>query len=501
MKLRTATLFASLGIVLSSAAAFAVPLSRDKPLAREPVTVPDAPAARVSVGDTLLVDARLGHASLPRGTTGETLLYAQVTSSDAGRGVTAPPMSLALVVDRSGSMKGERIAKAIEASVHALERMRDGDLITVVTFDTAAQVVVPPTRVGADTRSRIEGAIRNIRLGGDTCISCGLEEGMRQLASVTHVGDHVDRVLLLSDGATNAGIRDVPGLRAMAGRMLGRGVTVSTIGVDVDFDEKLMAAIASEANGRHHFVANASGLPAVFAEEFDDVLASTARDAELVVELAPGVEVAEVFDRSFRREGNRLVVPFGTFSAKQEKTVLVRLRVPTEAEGTRPVAEVKLAYRDLVKKSEGACHGALALGVRTDGTEQKELDPFVAARLERSRTAQTLTDANRLFEAGRVAEARARLVQRKEDLTRTQDRALALAATRPSAAPRHAGKALDRDFDEQIGAVAKAEAQFAQAPPAPVSAAPGGGFAPAPPSQEGKAQIRANQEAATSLGF
>src|SRR5262249_15914647 len=160
---------------------------------------------------------------------------------------------------------------------------------------------------------------------------------------------------------------------------------------------KVMAAIASEANGRHYFVANASGLPAVFAQEFDDLLASVAKESELTIELAPGVEVVEVFDRSFRREGNRLIVPFGTFSGKQEKTVLVKLRVPTDRDGDAQVAGLKLAFRDLVKQTDGTQNGTLSVAIKADGSEQKELDPFVAARLERSRTAQTLTDANKLF--------------------------------------------------------------------------------------------------------
>ena len=228
-------------------------------------------------------------------------------------------------------------------------------------------------------------------------------------------------MILLSDGATNNGIRDMPGMRALAGRMRSRGVTISTIGVDVDFDEKMMAAIASEANGRHYFVADASGLSAVFGQEFDDLLASVAKEAELSIELAPGVEVAEVFDRTYRREGNKLIVPFGTFSSKQEKTVLVKLRVPTDHDGEASVADVKLAFRDLVKKADGDCGGNLTLLVKEDGSEQKDLDPFVAARLERSRTSQTLTEANRLFEAGRISDARAKLASRTADLHATEN--------------------------------------------------------------------------------
>jgi Ca-activated chloride channel homolog len=525
MKLKTTAMLTLAGVLASAAGAFAIPMPRAGATADPDVGVglpgdlgsPGGTFARATAGDTLMIDARLGHASLARGPRGETFLLAQVSASDAGsEGAPLAPMNLGIVIDRSGSMKGERIANAMNAAILAVERMRDGDSVSVVSFDTSATVVVPPTPISRDNRASIEARIRGIRLGGDTCISCGLEEGMRQISASPLGGDRVNRMILLSDGATNAGVRDVPGLRAMASRMHGRGVTISTIGVDVDFDEKVMAAIAQEANGRHHFVASASGLPSVFAQEFDDLLASVARDAELSIELAPGVEVAEVFDRSFRREspsssrsGSRVVVPFGTFSGKQEKTVLVRLRVPTDREGTQPVADVRLAYRDLVKRSDEACSVSLAVDLRDDGGEQHELDPFVAARLERSRTARVLTDANRLFEAGRLGDARAKLATRRDELRSTSARALALAPQ--AAAPARAAKPLDRDFADQLGAVAKAEQQFA---PAPVAGGatfgetgPAGGgtgrFAPAPvaTSREGKASVRTNQEAASSMGF
>ena len=524
MKLKTTFALALCGVLASAAGALAIPMSPGvatkepwvdgKPASGESTDTKDP--ARVTAGDTLAIDARLGHASIAKNSRGETFLLAQVAAVEdkAGTAPTVSPMNLALVIDRSGSMKGDRIANAISAAVGAIERLRDGDSVTVVAFDSSALVVVPPTRVSSSSRASMEAAVRNIRLGGDTCISCGMLEGMQQLAQTSLAGDRVNRMILLSDGATNSGIKDVPGLRAMANRMTSKGVTISTIGVDVDFDEKVMAALAAEGNGRHYFVANASGLPAVFSQEFDDILASVAKEAELSIELAPGVEVAEVFDRSFRREGSKIIVPFGTFSAKQEKTVLVKLRVPADREGNQPVADVKLAYRDLVKKTDGSVGGNLSIAIRADGTEQRELDPFVAARVERSRTASTLTEANKLFEAGRIGEARAKLATRGAELKKTETESLAFARSAPSAAPRRAAKSLDKDFEDQLGAVASADRNFAPPPAsvrpsggvgfgsnAPVAAAASPAASVSPQSREGKAQVRINQQSASEFGF
>ena len=218
-------------------------------------------------------------------------------------------------------------------------------------------------------------------------------------------------MLLLSDGAASQGVRDVSGLRQIAGRMRDRGCNISTIGVDVDFDEKIMSAIATESNGRHHFVANASELTNVFNQEFDSLLATVAREAELEIELAPGVEPVQVFDRSHRRSGQRITVPFGTFSAKQEKTVLLKVRVSESLarSDNQPIARLRLAYEDAATGRFGReeTQGALAARVSRSASLD-DLDPFVAARLSRSLTATALTEANSLFERGFAEEARKR---------------------------------------------------------------------------------------------
>jgi len=534
MKLRTVALWAGLGMFATSAGALAIPLKDPKSASPGPADLHEDPAkpgdpSRFASGDTLAVDARLGNATLTPGGPDETFLFASLTGADAST-LAAPPLHLAVVIDRSGSMKGDRIANAIAAAVGTIERMRDGDTVTVVSFDTQAQVVVPPTAASAGTRPAMETAIRSIRLGGDTCISCGLEAAMTQLNQVAGVGDHVTRMMLLSDGATNHGVTDLAGLRGLAGRMRDRGCSISTVGVDLDFDEKVMGAIAAESNGRHYFVANPSDLPSVFSQEFDSLLASVAKDSELTVDLAPGVEVEQVFDRSFRRDGDRLVIPFGTFSAKQEKTVLIKLRVPTAKDGALPVANVKLAYEDLVKRAKGRSEGDLSLLVTNDAAAQKELDPFVAARVERSRTAATLTEANKLFEQGRVGEAQDKLAKQEAELRKTGVAARAHAKLRPLFLGGGASRDdLGGDFDQQIAAVTAAESTFgapaASAPPAAKAdgslgasnAVPGGGgrgagavaAAPAqaaprpvaPTSREGKTQVRSNQEAANAFGL
>jgi Ca-activated chloride channel family protein len=325
---------------------------------------------------------------------------------------------------------------------------------------------------------------------------------MTELARARRASDEVDRTILLSDGAANRGITDAGGLRGLAARMRDRGCAVSTIGLDVDFDEKVMAAIATESNGRHTFVANAADLPGVFERELEGLLATVARDAELVVVPAPGVTVPEVFDRAFRGEGDRVIIPLGTFGAQQEKTALLRLMVPADGQGIAPVASLSLRWRDLGTRSDGAVTASLSLDVTPPGSPS-ELDPFVAARLERSRTARTLTDANTLFEQGKRDEARRRLTTHAAELASAARKAKA-AAAQPGAPPAFRDLTLNQDFQAQSRALSAAESGFASAPAATAQASPLPHAAPKPSpqdSREGKAAVRANQSEATELGL
>ena len=66
----------------------------------------------------------------------------EVKAADGVAARNAAPVNLSLVIDRSGSMKGTRIRNAISAARSAVDRLDDGDVVSVVTFDTQTQVVV-----------------------------------------------------------------------------------------------------------------------------------------------------------------------------------------------------------------------------------------------------------------------------------------------------------------------------------------------------------------------
>lgn len=452
--------------------------------------------AHFTAGSTVMIDGRMGHPRMLKNERGETFLMLEARATSADKPKAQGQVNLSIVIDRSGSMKGTRLRNAINAAIGAVERLHDGDMVSVVTFDTRTEVVVPASVIGPASRSSVVSAISGITLGGDTCISCGIETGMAEMG--TNASGRISRMIVLSDGDANHGLKDIPGFRSLAQRARDRGIGISTVGVDVDYNEKILSAIAVESNGRHYFVENDAALARVFEGEAEALTQAVASGAEIDVDLAPGVELDRVFDRTFRRSGNRITVPLGTFAAGDVKTVLIKVRVPSASTSELAVASVEMHYRDLVKDEDGRCAGKL--GVEIVDTNASALDGVVAGRVNRSETAAALKEANALFAVGKSDEARRRISEREQSLRADAEKA-------KTAAPAARAADVADDFDKQLAAVSEAQTGFATPPPA--AAAPvGGSIFAAPPAnaapieqRQGKKAVRRNEENATNLGF
>ena len=194
-----------------------------------------------------------------------------------------------------------------------------------------------------------------------------------------------------------------------------------------------------------------------------------------------------VFDRAFRRDGDRLVVPIGDFNAKDQKSVLVKVRLPKGAPGLRALGDVRLAFQDLVEERPGECAGTLAVTLTESADQASPLDSLVEARLARSETAEAILSANELWVAG-DADGATRALERQEQSLRSRQ----LAST--SNAPAARSGSVKDDFTGQSAALEKAKGGFDVAKPKPAS--PG---APAPmptESREGKAAPKRNVDLA-----
>jgi Ca-activated chloride channel family protein len=488
MKVRTVGALAALGMLLTSYSVWSLteaPLaSRVPPEWNTPLGTSTSQAhtegASFAESGTLSLDARLGHARLPRGNE-ETFVLVNVRA-DANAVGRQSSRELVIAIDRSGSMSGKRLDNAIAAAQGAVDRLANGDRVSVVDYATTAHLLVESTVLGTETRASIHARLAALNAGGETCISCALETAL-ELARDRDAG--VTRVLLLSDGEATAGVRGLDGMRQLADRLRAAGSTVTTIGVDVDYNERMMTSIAQAANGHHYFVANPDGLAAIFDRELTGLERSVARDAKVELELEPGVELVEVLDHGFEREGSRVKVALGSFAAGEVRSVLARVRVRSDTAGRMPIASARLRYEDLSSGSAAESRAELALETTDDGT-RTPLDSEVGERVERSSAAATLNTANDLFTTGDAVAARRHVAAKLEEVRRERVRAVA-------AAPAPERATLDDRFEQQEAALGAAESAFAAPPPSVAASASS--------ARQSKVVVKQNAERAVELTF
>ncbi len=485
MKLRALMLASATGMVATAVTVWAtIPAHKaaaSPTPASAPIAAPTPPPdhSHFQAGKTLMVEGRLGHPILPASVDSETFLFVDVTGT-AVAPTNPAPLDLSIVIDRSGSMAGKRLTNALAAARTAIQRLRDGDVVSVISFNTTTEVVAKPTTIDFAARARLVSQLAAIHAGGDTCISCGIDTAMHLLAERDNM---VNRILLLSDGIPTAGVRDVEGFQRIAENCRTMSTSVTTIGVDVEYDEKVMSALARSSNGHHFFVADPTGLPTIFDQEMRSLTRTVANRAELAIDLAPGVTAEQVFDRVTTNNGSQVVVPFGAFSAGEHKTLLVRLRVPRGTAGERPVAALRLHYDDLADGKPGNCEGLLATRLSSDPSALSPLDGLVSARVSATETATVLEDANKLFKAGKADEARAVIAGERQRIMVNHSAA-------KNAAPADRMGDLDTAFTKTEKTLAGAGSGFVAAP---------AGMQPRKPDADkpGQMQVRENQAAAT----
>jgi len=185
----------------------------------------------------------------------------------------------------------------------------------VVTYQSTVNVLVPATKM--HDREAVRAAIRRIRAGGNTALFAGVSKGARELRKFLD-RNRVNTLLLLSDGLANVGPSS-PGELAQLGASLGReGITVTTIGLGLHYNEDLMTRLAMASDGNHFFVEDERDLEAAFATEFSDALSAVAHGVTIHIHCSGGVRPirllgrkAQIVGRDEREENLRRVLNFG----------------------------------------------------------------------------------------------------------------------------------------------------------------------------------------------
>lgn len=365
----------------------------------------------------------------PITTAGATSLNVLVRLSAGGEVKTdRPALDLAIVLDRSGSMSGPKLQDAKQASLDLLKKLEPRDRVTLVTYDDT--VVVHRTRLMADAAGQdaLRGDLLAVQVGGSTALGPALYKALEVLEPAERGEKDIAHVMLLSDGLANVGEQrpDVLGARAAMG--FSRGVSVTTLGVGLDYNEDLMTRLADQGGGRYHFIKDSASIQSVLNDELAGLAATVAREVWLTLSGAKDVKVfgysSEIVDGGTRAR-------IGALRAGQVAEIMVRLSVEPGADvNSVLVGTFGLKLRDTTRDgsvAEGSV--ALKVGVSPDAEQvRKQERTEVTVRVAEVESAELLEQAARAVERRDYSGARqllnSNIVQTRQKAVDTSNKKL-----------------------------------------------------------------------------
>ncbi len=267
------------------------------------------------------------------------------TAPDAPRTGGRRPVTVALVLDRSGSMSGDKIRLARTAAQSALALLEADDRFSIVVYDEEIDLLVESSPASPVARRRAAKALDATAARGSTDLCGGWLRGCEQVG-LGLTEENIGRCLLLTDGLANHGITDRSQLIAHAAELRARGVATSTFGVGADFDERLLRGMAERSGGHFYYLQDARQIPDLLASEMGEALEIVARSATLSVELPAGASLEPLGTYTARPAGRTTEVELGDLVSGQDVELILAVTFARGTEGETAEMAVSLTDRD-----------------------------------------------------------------------------------------------------------------------------------------------------------
>jgi Ca-activated chloride channel family protein len=343
----------------------------------------------------------------------EQAVYALVDiKAGSGAVLGTMPMNFALVLDRSGSMDGEKMDNMKEAAGYVVDHMSDRDSISVTIFDDQVETIVPNQSAG--NRDEIKALLSQIIARGGTQISDGLRAGLEELKK-GFGKDRVNRILLLTDGQT---WDDEDACLRLADEAGSQGVAITSIGIGEEWNEKLLLQIAERSRGDSHWIQNPIAILDAFQQEVAGMQSVAASNLKLTARMSPGVKpgkvhvtvpmIADVSRKSIKE--NTIVVDLGSLDGKKGQTVLIEARVPAHQAGSFRLGQVEVSYDLPSQNARGlSMRKDLAVTFTADAASASKVNAEVMHLVEKVSAFRLQTRALSEAEAGNIAAATQKL--------------------------------------------------------------------------------------------
>ena len=357
--------------------------------------------------DTMTLTCTWGRAPLPTSAAPQAAYL--LIEATPGAATESVPLNFGLVLDRSGSMQGAKLAAMKDATKRVIDTLTPQDVVSIVLFDDTVQVLTPAT--AATDKAALLAAIDSIEEAGGTAMSAGLAAGQAELRK-NMAPERVSALLLLTDGQTWG---DEDQCRALAQELGQAGVRITALGLGAEWNEKLLDDLAEKTSGSSDYIADPAQITTFFQRAVRAAQGTVAQDARVLLRLARDVTPRAVHrvtpviaNLGYQPIGeSEVAVRLGSLEAGSPAGVVIDMMLPPRAAGSFRIAQAELHYTPLAG-SEQVVKQDVLLEFTADPNGAK-YDPRVMNLVEKVTAFKLQTRALSEAEAGNLAGATQKL--------------------------------------------------------------------------------------------
>jgi Ca-activated chloride channel homolog len=333
-------------------------------------------------------------------------LMARLLAGPAPQDTSRRPLNLSLVIDRSGSMAGNKIDYTRQAAKLLVQNMSANDTLSIVLYNESVETLLPPQQV--QHKDTISQRIDQIKAGGTTNLSGGWLEGVEHVAA-NIVAANMNRVILMSDGLANRGVTTQERLVEIAQQKKESGVSTTTMGLGEDFNEDLLIAMADGGGGAFYFIESPEVTPSIFQEELKGLLSVIGQNLVITVETSAhvtDVHQLNAFPQEERPHGTAFRM--GDVFGDEVKTLMLELTIPAMKDiGQLVIATLHFEYDELRdgKSERQRMSKPVTINITSGQIEEGQRNHEVMRSMLLLRAAEARREAIKLADKGRYAEA------------------------------------------------------------------------------------------------
>lgn len=257
------------------------------------------------------------------------------------------PVNLAVVLDRSTSMSGLKLQKALAAAKMVVRMLKKDDIFSLITYDSKVEVLIPATKMTASTRKHAIQKINQIHCRGMTALFGGVSKGIAEVRKFLNP-KRVNRVILLSDGQANVGPSTPKALGRLGIASAKQGISISTIGLGLGYNEDLMTILALKSDGNHGFARRAGDLEKMFQSELGNVLSVVAQRIRVKIQFPENIKPIRILENRFQIHRQHISFQWNQIYSNQKKFIIVEVKVPAQSQiKTLALADVHIQYTNM----------------------------------------------------------------------------------------------------------------------------------------------------------